>query len=274
MDTVQLSTEILGLRSDAMKNYKCKNPRNIIECNDDIKKVLQLYDWIGRDALIEIFAKTEHSMFRSYCQAHGTSNNKDYEYLEINGILLRDVIYRYVYCGKVSRLVDGYMNITNAAKQFEKCSDERHFALNLLSNKFLEYDHSVEEICFSNSNIMMSSGDFNQFDVNLAESLVSVNSPGTNNLNGYLITTFLCLSIFSAFIGWLFGRRKLQNMLRKVIYKKFNYIQFSGLDEPENLSAITKFDKFGPSPVTSRYVSDARKDLVKRNKAYRRSALF
>ena len=92
--------------------------------------------------------------------------------MEIQGILMRDVIYRYVYPNQchtkniAQRLIDDYFKVTpNDSNQMYKCSsmgdiDKEDIRRTLLNNDFEKYTF---ENCSDGG--MVSWGDFGQFDV-------------------------------------------------------------------------------------------------------------
>lgn len=52
---------------------------NIGECKDEhVLRQVQLYDWIGRDSLIEFLTESHHSVWRQICVTHGNTNNAMY----------------------------------------------------------------------------------------------------------------------------------------------------------------------------------------------------
>lgn len=152
---VFLTSKMFGRRDSARSNT-CNN----IEACDkkETVKQMQLYDWVGKRALIEMLSQTRHSIFRQLCPTHGNTNMNFYEMLDIEGFLLRDAIYRYVFCDKVFRAIDDvFKTQPSNSTQMLKCAGKDDVRKALLEGKWESRTSCDAEL--------KSWGSLSQFDV-------------------------------------------------------------------------------------------------------------
>jgi len=97
---------------------------NIGECKDEhVLRQVQLYDWIGRDSLIEFLTESHHSVWRQICVTHGNTNNAMYETIEIGNLKMRDAIWDFVMCNRTIHAIDGFWQVPINDTLVRKCTN-------------------------------------------------------------------------------------------------------------------------------------------------------
>ena len=163
--SIQMTGQAFNTEGEIISsNRNCR--KFINQCdNEIILKQMILYDWIGRDSLIETLAGSRHSVFRQVCPMHAHVSVQQYEGIDIEGVLLRDVVYRYVFCGKVVRAFDGYYDSEMPEKLTKKCqiseeNDPERY------NEIYNQDFKMRKTCDEN---LYNWTSVDKFDVSFSE---------------------------------------------------------------------------------------------------------